>query len=193
MMYTGPVWDFDLAFDNDKRTYPVCNKNDYIYRSGGSCTGNMKSFVDNIVIKNADAKAKILAIWDVARHEGLTEENLVASVDALETELYQSQRLNFMRWPIMNQYVHQNPKLWKSYEAEVENVRRFMKERLAWMDRRLDYTYVPSGIEEVEVDLTQPYQVFTLSGQLCGTTLDGLRPGIYIVRQGLSSRKIVKR
>ena len=193
MMYTGPVWDFDLAFDNDKRTYPVCNKNDYIYRSGGSCTGNMKSFVDNIVIKNADAKAKILAIWDVARHEGLTEENLVASVDALETELYQSQRLNFMRWPIMNQYVHQNPKLWKNYEAEVENVRRFMKERLAWMDRRLDYTYVPSGIEEVEVDLTQPYQVFTLSGQLCGTTLDGLRPGIYIVRQGLSSRKIVKR
>lgn len=193
MMYTGPVWDFDLAFDNDKRTYPVCNKNDYIYRSGGSCTGNMKSFVDNIVIKNADAKAKILAIWDVARHEGLTEENLMASVDALETELYQSQRLNFMRWPIMNQYVHQNPKLWKSYEAEVENVRRFMKERLAWMDRRLNYTYVPSGIEEVEVDLTQPYQVFTLSGQLCGTTLDGLRPGIYIVRQGLSSRKIVKR
>ena len=193
MMYTGPVRDFDLAFDNDKRTYPVCNKNDYIYRSGGSCTGNMKSFVDNIVIKNADAKAKILAIWDVARHEGLTEENLMASVDALETELYQSQRLNFMRWPIMNQYVHQNPKLWKSYEAEVENVRRFMKERLAWMDRRLNYTYVPSGIEEVEVDLTQPYQVFTLSGQLCGTTLDGLRPGIYIVRQGLSSRKIVKR
>jgi hypothetical protein len=40
-MYTGPVWDFDLAFENDNRTYPVNNKTDYIYRSGGSCAGNM--------------------------------------------------------------------------------------------------------------------------------------------------------
>ena len=28
-IFTGPVWDFDLAFENDKRTYPVNAKTDY--------------------------------------------------------------------------------------------------------------------------------------------------------------------
>jgi len=193
MVYTGPVWDFDIAFDNDYRTYPVCDKTDYVYRSGGSCTGNMKTFANKVVIYNADAKARMLDIWDKARHSGLTEDNLVAWIDSVETALDQSQRLNFTRWPILNAKVHMNPKAWGSYQAEVQNVRRFMKERLAWMDRKLDYTYVPSGIEEVDVDFSLPYEVYTLSGQACGSALDGLRPGIYIVRQGQSSRKIMKK
>ena len=193
LMYTGPVWDFDLAFDNDQRTYPVCSKNDYIYRSGGSCAGNMRSFVDKIVILNAAAKAQMLDIWDEARQSGLTEENLVAWIDEMEAELQQSQRLNFMRWDVMNRLVHQNVKLWGSYTAEVQNVRRFMKERLAWMDKKLQYTYVPNAIVELDVDLSLPYQVFSLSGLYCGHRLDGLRPGIYVVRQGQSARKMVVR
>ena len=191
MIYTGPVWDFDLAFENDIRTYPVCKKSDYIYRSG-SCAGSMKSFVDNIVIKNADAKAQILTIWDEARRGGLTEEHLVAWIDSVETALDQSQRLNFMRWKIMNTRVHQNPTLWGSYKAEVENVRQFMKERLAWMDKRLDYDY-QAAIETVTIDYTQPYHIYTLSGQPCGQSLDVLRPGIYVVRQGETAKKVIVR
>lgn len=193
MMYTGPVWDFDIAFDNDNRTFPVCGKSDYIYRSGGSCAGNMRTFVDNIVVRNSVAKQQMLTIWDEARQSGLTEENLVAFIDRMEVELEQSQRLNFQRWQIMNTFVHQNPKLWGSYQAEVQNVRRFMKERLAWMDKKLKYTFVPNAVLDVTVNLAQSYQVFTLSGQPCGTTLDGLRPGIYIVRQGAASKKVILR
>ena len=192
-MYTGPVWDFDLAFDNDNRTYPVCSKSDYIYRSGGSCAGNMKTFVDNIVVKNATAKKQMLEIWDEARQAGLTEENLVAFIDSLETELNQSQRLNFLRWKIMNTKVHQNPKLWGSYTAEVQNVRRFMKERLAWMDKKLQYTYVPNAIATVRVNTALPYRVFTIAGQPCGNSLNDLRPGVYIIHQGTTSQKVIVR
>ena len=193
MMYTGPVWDFDLAFNNDDRTYPVNSKSDFIYRSGGSCAGSMKSFVNKIVINNAAAKAQMLDIWDEARQGGLTEKNLVAYIDSMETALQESQRLNFIRWPIMNQYVHQNAHLWGSYQAEVENVRSFMKERLAWMDNRLNYTYVDNGIADVSIDLTQPYHVYGLSGQPYGDALEGLRPGIYVVRQGDTAKKVIVR
>lgn len=192
-MYTGPVWDFDLAFDNDNRTYPVCNKKDYIYRSGGSCAGTLKEMVDLFVLKNSKSQTLLLDIWDKARHTDLTEERLVAYIDQMEAELEASQKLNFMRWPILNTKVHQNPKTWGSYAAEVENVRRFMKERLAWMDKRLGYTYVPSGIEEVEVDMNLPYEVFTLSGQAMGQSLEGLKAGIYIVKQGQTTKKVVKK
>lgn len=192
-MYTGPVWDFDIAFDNDYRTYPVNNKSDYIYRSGGSYAGTMKQMVDIFVLQNQTSQAKLLEIWDQARRTLVTEESLVAYIDQMEEELDASQRLNFIRWPILNTKVHMNPKTWGSYKAEVENVRRFMKERLTWMDKRLGYTYDPSGIQEMEVDWDLPYEVYTLSGQSCGYSLDGLKAGIYIVKQGQSSTKIVKK
>ena len=191
IVYTGPVWDFDLAFDNDNRTYPVNAKSDYIYRSGGSCTGNMRSFVDRIVVYDASAKAKLLNIWDEARQNGLNQESLVACVDQFEEELALSQELNFLRWPIMNQWVHQNPNVWGSYANEVQNVRRFIKQRVEWIDKKLNYTFIPSTIEKAYVDFNEPYEVFNLSGVYCGKSLDSMTPGVYIVRQGSKTLKVV--
>ncbi len=191
IVYTGPVWDFDLAFDNDNRTYPVNSKKDFIYRSGGSCTGNMRSFVDRIVISNAKAKALLVELWDEARQGGLSQESLVAYVDSMEAELQQSQELNFKRWPIMNNWVHQNPHIWGSYAQEVQNVRRFISERVGWMDKRLNYTFIPSGISYAHVNLDQPYRVYTVSGRYCGNTLKGQVHGVYIVKQGNAVQKII--
>ena len=191
LMHVGPVWDFDLAFHNDKRIYPVNTKSDYIYRSGGSCAGNMRNFVDNIVVKDAAAKRKMLEIWDEARQSGLTEENLLAYIDHWATVLQQSQHLNFLRWPILNQKVHQNVVAKGSFQAEVDVVKTFMKERIAWMDKKLGYTYKPNGINELRLDMAQPYQVFSLSGQPYGSSVDNLPPGIYVVRQGTAAKKIV--
>ena len=192
-LYTGPVWDFDLAFNNDKRIYPVNQKTDYIYRSGGSCAGKMKTFVDNIVVSNNAAKQQLLQIWDEARQAGLTETNVVSFIDDWEQQLQQSQRLNFLRWPILSQRVHQNPQALGSYAKEVDVVRTFMKERIAWMDKKLGYTYEPSGIQEARLDMSKPLQIFTLSGQPCGQSLQNLSPGIYVVKQGQQARKIVVR
>lgn len=190
-MYTGPVWDFDIAFDNDYRTYPVCTKADFIYRSGGSCAGSMRQMADFMVMTNSDSKVLMLDIWDKARKSNLTEESILSYIDKWEADLYYSQQLNFLRWPILNSKVHMNPRSWGSYEAEVENVRRFMKERLKWMDNRLGYTY--DSIDEVIIDMSLPYDIFTVSGLLCGHSLDGLRPGTYIVRQGQMRKKIIIR
>ena len=191
LMHVGPVWDFDLAFHNDKRIYPVNTKSDYIYRSGGSCAGNMRNFVDNIVVKDAAAKRKMLEIWDEARQSGLTEENLLTYIDNWANVLQQSQHLNFLRWPILNQKVHQNVVAKGSFQAEVDVVKTFMKERIAWMDKKLGYTYKPNGINELRLDMAQPYQVFSLSGQPYGSSVDNLPPGIYVVRQGTAAKKIV--
>ena len=192
-LYTGPVWDFDLAFNNDKRIYPVNQKTDYIYRSGGSCAGKMKTFVDNIVVSNNAAKQQLLQIWDEVRQAGLTETNVVSFIDDWEQQLQQSQRLNFLRWPILSQRVHQNPQALGSYAKEVDVVRQYMKERIAWMDKKLGYTYEPSGIQETRLDMSKPLQIFTLSGQPCGQSLQNLSPGIYVVKQGQQTRKIVVR
>lgn len=207
-VYTGPVWDFDLAFENDGRTYPVNNKRDYIYRAAGSCAGNMRSFVDRIVVSNSGAKQQLYNIWDEVRMGGLTDEHMQAYVDSLADALSASQRLNFLRWPILNEYVHQNPRVYGSYEGEVNNVRSFISNRFAWMDNKLNYTYVPPVIPDEPdgiyhpsptthqpspINFAQPYRVYTATGTYCGNSLEGLAPNVYIVRQGSSARKVVVR
>ena len=190
LLHVGPVWDFDLAFENDNRTYPINKKTKYVYQDGGSCAGNMRTFVNNIV-NDASAGSQLLAIWGEARQAGLNEENLFAFIDRWAAELEQSQRLNFLRWPVMNQKVQKNPVIWGSYQAEVDNVKNFLKERLVWMDKKLGYTYHPSGVSTLRLDKTQPYQVFSLSGQSCGNSVEFLSSGVYIVRQGTMTQKIV--
>ena len=190
LLHVGPVWDFDLAFENDNRTYPINKKTKYVYQDGGSCAGNMRTFVNNIV-NDASAGSQLLAIWGEARQAGLNEENLFAFIDRWAAELEQSQRLNFLRWPVMNQKVQKNPVVWGSYQAEVDNVKNFLKERLIWMDKKLGYTYHPSGVSTLRLDKTQPYQVFSLSGQSCGNSVEFLSSGVYIVRQGTMTQKIV--
>jgi len=193
LFYTGPVWDFDLAFNNDDRTYPVNAKTDYVYRSGGSCAGNMRSFVDNIVINDAESIRQMVEIWDEARQQGLNEENMVAFVDSMEQALDQSQKLNFLRWPILDQRVHQNPMALGTYRNEVDVVRQFIENRIAWMDNRLNYVFVakPNGVVDVENKM-QPYSVYSVSGQPCGSDLKRMPAGIYLIKQGQTVKKVRK-
>ena len=138
-LFVGPVWDFDIAFDNDYRTYHVNDKSDYIYRSGGSTTGYLRTLVDKIVINDNDAKQQLATIWANTRRAGLTEDFVSQYIDEQAAILDQSQRLNFLRWPIMNEYVHMNPRVRGSYQAEVENVRSFLTKRIQWMDKKLGF------------------------------------------------------
>ena len=138
-LYVGPCWDFDLAFENDNRTYPISHLNDYIYRTNGSTTGYLKTLVNKIVVEDTQAKQQLLAIWSQVRKAGFTEESFIRYIDEQEALLQQSQRLNFIRWTILNQRVHQNPKTYGSYAKEVENVRNYIRYRIPWMDEKLGF------------------------------------------------------
>ena len=192
-IFFAPVWDFDLAFENDNRTYPINDKTDYVYRSGGSVTGKMKTFADNIIVRSAEGKARLLEIWKEVREGSINEQHLFDFINRHEENLQESQKLNFMRWPVMNELVQKNPVVWGGYAAEVQNVRRFVSERLLWMDKKIGYTYNPNGIADSQADKSQPILIFNLSGQPCTGSLQSLPPGIYIVKQGRNVRKIQSR
>ena len=144
--YVGPVWDFDLAYDNDSRTYPVNNRSGWVYNSGGSSANNMNNAVNRILGDQA-ADDELRYIYTYYRdRQIITEKKLIEVINNYENQMYESQRLNFIRWDIMNRHEHLNPVVWGSYSAEVENVRRYTRERIAWMDRKFNYT--PLSIED---------------------------------------------
>ena len=199
-LYVGPVWDFDIAFENDNRTYPINNHTQWVYQYG-SVEGYMRTLTTNI-INDMTTKAQLIDIWDEARHNGIDEESLLAFIDNMSEQLQESQKLNFTRWPILNQYVHQNPRIYGSYQGEVNNVKNYLKERITWIDNKLGYTFVPrepepdpnintDGISAHHVNWKAPYNVYSMSGQCVGNDLNVLSSGVYIIRQGKTARKII--
>ena len=183
--YTGPVWDFDLAFENDYRTYPINEKDDYVYRSGGSCAGNMRNFVDGIAVYSDAAREQMLDIWTEVRKGNITVQHLMDFIDRYEANLQETQHLNFLRWPIMGMKVQKNPEIWGSYAAEVQNVRRYLTERLSWMDHKLGYDE-STGIESIDNrQLAMGNSWYTLDGR----RLNGkpTEKGVYIY----NSKKVI--
>lgn len=134
---TGPVWDFDIAFDNDYRTYPVNHKSDFIYTVGSAAGGDtMKQFVNQIIKNNNHARKRLNDMWQELRSDGtISAESLTEFIDRTAQELDAAQRLNFLRWPILDKKVHQNPQALGSYSAEVGVVRSYIKGRVPFMDR----------------------------------------------------------
>ncbi len=140
-------------------------------------------------------------------HE-LTAESMMAYTDSLARELDASQQLNFLRWPIMNEWVHQNPQIWGSYAAEVNNVKSYLTQRFNDLDKLMRYDPEYSGVTlpvaplsgimlrngcityggDFEVYTPDGRQVFSGSG-----STPTLQRGIYIVRSGKAIAKVAVR
>ncbi len=179
ILYVGPVWDFDLAFENDYRTHPINQHTDYVY-TFGSWAGNMFEFANRIIKNDTSTKTTLAELWSYARRHGLTPESFLEYVDQTAELLDASQRLNFIRWPILSTKVHENWQASGSYEGEVDIVKEYIAGRFDWLDNKLGYD--PSGIEEVEssVDSSSDNRIYTIDGRLVDSDINSLPKGIYI-------------
>ncbi len=188
---TGPVWDFDLSFNNDNRTYDINDKNDFVFRSGGSSAGSMMQFVSLILDNDKEARHQLSVIWSTLRKYGdFNAEYFNSLVDSYAAEINQSQALNFTRWPILSTYVHQNPQALGSFEAEVKVVKDYISRRFDKLDQLIGIVEVSeeSGVEAITDNTLQSDEYFTLQGVKVETPQQG---GIYIRRQGTAVSKVV--
>ncbi|MCR5433580.1 MAG: CotH kinase family protein [Bacteroidaceae bacterium] len=155
--YTGPVWDHELALDDDSGTYPANEREDWTYTH--RCTGNFTDFVRH-VISDGNVMSRLQVMWAELRDaKAFTTEEIGACVDSLRAQISESARLNFIRWPYLNQYISLTPAIRGSWDKEVDVVRDFVQGRIAWMDRKLRYNTldVVKGIYQI----TSPHDLTT--------------------------------
>ena len=149
-IYTGPVWDHDLAFDNDQRIDNLIqdtNNTEWTYTYGSSYgatapserrSSNTKTFWNNI-LADPIAVHKMQAEWARLRNTKAVDE---AELDGLIDDYYDllggvAQDMNFTRWNILSSIVHQNYIARGSYEAEVKYLKEYLGYRIPWMDSKL--------------------------------------------------------
>ena len=134
-LYTGPAWDYDLGFDNDQRTHPIIGMKDYIYCTKGSLASSaVKNMVSRIVKEDPKAKERLIEIWEEACENGGLD-HMNSYVDQIAAMLQESQELNFKRWPILSEKVHQNYQALGSYDAEVKVLKTYIEGRLSQFDQ----------------------------------------------------------
>jgi len=125
LLNMGPVWDFDRSMGN-------VNYFDN-WKTEGCWVA--KPYLPNWISKlfdNQDFLALTITRWKQKRPA--LEAFVKASIDTYERRLAAAQHRNFQRWPIFdvpltNYYVFSN------HAEEVDFVRRFLNERMAWLDK----------------------------------------------------------
>ena len=134
-LYTGPTWDHDLSFDNDYRSHPINNNNDFIFLTVPSPASDaVREMTRKIVKEDPQAKQMLAELWTEAYENGSLK-TLPDYLDQTCLLLQASQELNFKRWKILNQQVHMNFQALGSYEAEVQFVKKCIEERLVKFDQ----------------------------------------------------------
>ena len=140
-LMTGPVWDHDLAFDNDNRTHDnLTNSNftSWLYTYGSKANGTL--YFWNNILADPVAVHKMQAEWARLRCTKAADKT---ELDGLIDDYYDmlggvAQDMNFTRWDILNSQVHQNYIARGSYQTEVNYLKTCLNIRIPWMDNKLN-------------------------------------------------------
>ncbi len=133
----GPLWDINLGFGNAN------------YFSGDLTSGWVINSIlsqDEFQIPFWWSKLRqdptfnitLKWRWQQLRNTVLSESVITSIVDSLATLLNEAQERNFVRWPILNQWVWPNAYVGSSYENEIQYLLTWIENRLQWMDSQIN-------------------------------------------------------
>jgi len=131
--YFGPVWDFDLAFDNDKRLYPVNEKTNFLYGLGQSA-GTMFNFTD-MLIKNKTIINYIKDTWEKLKSTTFKESVLIDFIEQENNHIKESANLDLFLWDtlitVRNPYYRNSGEsiTLQSRENDLNELKEFVKKR----------------------------------------------------------------
>ena len=147
-IYFGPIWDLDLAFDNDIILYPTNEKKNfafkYIYSNGSTQTLVMKLLSNEALLK------KVKDVWKEMTSSKFTKEAILSFIDEKVELINESQKLNFIRWDILNEKQFLQPTARGSYEAEIKYLKEFIENRFSIFGQIVESATKESVNEEVQ-------------------------------------------
>ncbi|MGN0233554.1 MAG: CotH kinase family protein [Bacteroidaceae bacterium] len=123
-LYWGPMWDYDIAFNNCYRL--KIEMTEKLMLDEGYSSGRMKEYVQRMY---GDEWFRNLAgrIWHKAVWEDSLVEKTLAYVDSMAQVIDQSQTLNFQKWSL-DERVYDELMLFSTYQEGVDYLKKFLRE-----------------------------------------------------------------
>lgn len=190
----GPMWDFNLAFGNVNYCIESGTAG-WALRFNDFCPDDywVVHFWWDQIWEDPTYIEEMKTYWKTLREGKLATENIVGIIDSLETLLQEPAARNFERWPVLGEHVWPNEFVGNTYYDEVEYLKRWVIERLAWIDQNMqflgDTEYDPFNFVQPETNpnpfhsgFTFKYfciyreqvrvEIYNAQGQLVGKLLD---------------------
>ena len=133
----GPVWDFDIAYGN--ADYCEGTRHDlWAYKFNEICPNDdlQVPFWWEKLMSDPYFFDEVRKEYSHQRISGFLQESKITStIDSLATVIQFAQARNFVKWPILGEYVWPQPQpIATSWNGEVAELRNWFKKRLSWLD-----------------------------------------------------------
>lgn len=125
--YWGPLWDYDIAFNNCDRVGDVSRE---LMLNKGFADDLTKLWVKRMW-QDPWFVNLIDRTWRSLVEKGI-EEHVIAYIDRLAAEIDGSQKLNFEKWPI-NRHDYNELVLFNTYGEGIEYLKKFIRDHCAYL------------------------------------------------------------
>ena len=129
----GPIWDINLGYGNA----------DYCDGAGTDGWAYLNCERDEIPIwwdvlfQDGNFRQLLGCRWQQLRFDILEETKLMDQMDDYATLIGLAADRNYQRWPILGTYVWPNAYVGATYAEEVQYMKDYLSDRLAWMDANI--------------------------------------------------------
>jgi len=146
-LHIGPVWDFGIAWHN-------CN-----YGNAFNPVGWQFQLKDSVFptpiwwnrfMQDSSFVNNLYCRWHQLRSGILSSASLNSYIDSSASALTESEPRNFVQWPVLGAYIWPDPQnqVGATYQAEVNDLKTWITNRLAWMDGAITGHCLALGIQE---------------------------------------------
>ncbi|GAB4131728.1 MAG: hypothetical protein Fur0041_02450 [Bacteroidia bacterium] len=135
----GPVWDYDIAWANAN----YCRGRDttgWAFDFAAACPGDYWQipFWWDRLMEDTAFQNKLRCRWEELKMTALSVNYLHSYIDSMANYLNESQQRNFVKWPILGQYVWPNPSpIPTTYQGEIDELKNWITARWAWLDANI--------------------------------------------------------
>ncbi len=134
-LFAGPLWDFDLCYGNVNYDDKNLATDKWLYtRYGNGTGGNWSMHWWKRLMEDPDYNHAFSARWKALRAGPFSTDSIMADLDNHVQYLGDAITRNFVRWPILGQWIWPNYYVGTTYQEEMGYLKTWMTNRLNWMD-----------------------------------------------------------
>lgn len=135
----GPLWDFNLAWGNAD----YCDgglttgwEHDFNSVCGGG-GGLQNPFWWTRLLEDPEYVHLTNCRWQELRQDVLNTDSLMLWIDSMALYLDEAQQRNYTKWPILGIYLWPNNFVGATYAEEIQYLKDWTTQRLAWLDANM--------------------------------------------------------
>lgn len=166
-LHMGPVWDYNLAFGN--ANYCDGSRIDgWAYDFNDICSDDMYQvhFWWKRLLSDPTFAEDIADKWMKLRNGKFSNSNINALIDYFENQLAVPQIRNFQKWDVLGTEIWPNAFVGATYASEVDYLRNWLMDRMAWMDNEFDIELSAQELDtnDIIISPNPVYDILTISG-----------------------------